>query len=272
MVVFTGCSFTSGVGLDPIDHLSDAKTSPNLWVNQLHSDDKLKHLTLVNISQGGASNADIFQQTVGAISDHGKDIKYIFCQWTSMPRLRFKAGLELWKTELYFPRRGTEKNNLQLTTGEIYTKKYLDDVNNRLMTMIHLHPEIVKLVDYCNCLQKLCKQLDIKIFYINGLCPWDKDYFIRLQNSLPQNYTEFTKTTIINIDTRSDEEIHKLYNQIHNDYDSVGGIDPDQWINLYSSMKNNRIDLAHDNLHPGIKSNQQYTQDILQFLSNNDLS
>jgi hypothetical protein len=267
-VVFTGCSFTAGSGWINDDSVADCKEAPQLWVNLAHSNiDKLKNLDLVNYSSCGASNAEIFQQTVCAMGDHGRDIEYIFCQWTAMPRYRFSVGLELWPThELIKHRRPKFTHDVNLSNGDSYSRKYIDDLINRLLALHHLHMEIVKVLEYCNTLQKLARTLDIKLYFINGLCPWDENYFLRLHNVLPDAYTEFTKKDILEIECRNDEDIFKLYDQIHNDYENAGGIDNSQWINLYSSMVSNKIDTNYDNAHPGINSNHLYYQQIKTFL------
>jgi hypothetical protein len=265
-VVFAGCSFTAGSGWDKTAHGRECKDHPDLWVNLCATQiDQIKDLEVVNFGQGGASNSEIFKNTVQAIGDFDCEIDAIFCQWTSMPRYSFDVGLELWPTReaLHGAR---SKHDVNLNRGDTWSRKYLDDLLDRLLVLHHLHGEIVKVVEYVNILQKLTRALGIKIYFINGLCPWDQDYFLKLNNVLPERYTEFTKKEILNIDSRDDEDIFKLYKKMHNDYVKVGGVDPTCWINLYDSMKQNMLDTNYDNLHPGIKSNQLYFQQIKNFL------
>jgi hypothetical protein len=80
-VVFAGCSFTAGHGLDPKGVL-DNKTHPDLWVNLCHQGiDILKNLELINIGMSGAANTNIFINIIDQLSQ--RPAKYLICQWTS---------------------------------------------------------------------------------------------------------------------------------------------------------------------------------------------
>ena len=271
-VVFTGCSFTAGDGwvdmADPDESRKlECKNHPDLWVNLCATQiDQLKNLEVVNLGEGGASNTEIFKNTVQAIGDFDCEIDAIFCQWTAMPRYNFSVGFELWSTNEGLSPSARSKYDVNLNRGDTWSRKYLDDLLNRLRALHHLHGEIVKVVEYVNILQKLTRALGIKIYFINGLCPWDQDYFLKLNNVLPERYTEFTKKEILNIDSRDDEDIFKLYELMHNDYVKAGGVDPTCWINLYDSMKQTMLDTNYDNNHPGKKSNQLYFQQVKNFL------
>ena len=270
-VIFTGCSFTAGNGWAniPAEKSSQiqCKNYPGLWVNLCHTRlPELSHLELVNLGVGGACNTEIFENTVQAISEHANNIDTIFCQWTSMPRYKFSAGLELWVTGESIEAGGRSNEDVHLSDGTVWTRKYLDDLLNRLNVLHHLHGEILKVVKYTNILQALAFNHNIKIYFINGSCPWDQNYFVQLNAFLPQDLTPFTKTAILNIESRSDKDIFELYKIIHNDYACKGGIDPASWVNLYSPMSKNKLDTNYDNQHPGVKSNQLYFQQVKNFL------
>ena len=266
-VVFSGCSFTAGTGWDP--SVDECRKFKNLWVNLCANNiDSLKSLELVNVGQASASNTIIFENTVDEISKHGSAIDTMFCQWTAMPRYRFSLGLERWSTVVRTEPTRKGNQDIHLSDGTKFTKEYLDKFFNQFNALHHLHPEILKVVRYTNILKRLAAAFDIKIYFINGICPWDNNYFVKLSgpNILPENYTHFTKTLILDIKNRDDADILELYNTIHNDYECEGGIDPNDWINLYGSMNQSKIDTNPDNLHPGIQSNQLYYQQISNFL------
>ena len=168
-IVFTGCSFTAGNGwVDTHEQCpgkGECKDSPNLWVNLCHGGcDQLKNLELINAGQGGASNTEIFTNTVAQISQHGVDIKILFCQWTSGPRYSFRAGVELWPTResIGFKRRG-DQVDLKRDSPD---RKYRDDLLSRLRVLHHQHGEILKVVQYSNILQKLAQHFGIKLYFI----------------------------------------------------------------------------------------------------------
>lgn len=268
-LIFTGCSFTAGNGWIDVENSNqiECKHYPGLWTNLCHSQiPQLARLHMINGGQGGASNTEIFQNTVNYIAQHGTTIDTIFCQWTIMPRYSFTVGFELWDTSDRLERGGRSKHDITLSNGDKWNRKYLDDLLDRLLVLHHLHGEILKVVGYSNILKKLVKNFDIKLYFINGLCPWDQDYFVRLNKALPEDYTPFTKKHILDIESKNDNDILQLYNIMHDDYDRAGGIDPHDWVNLYSSMKSDQTDTNYDNTHPGITSNQHYYQQVLNFL------
>jgi hypothetical protein len=185
-----------------------------------------------------------------------------------MPRYQFDAGFELWPTSVRLSPHAVDCD-INLTNGVTWSKSYVNDLINRLYAMHHLHWEILKVVKYSNIIKQTAKALNIRrIMFVNGLCPWDKNYFDILSGPdiLPNNYTEFTKTKILNIDSRSDEDIFKLYQLAHKHYTEAGGIDPKDWVNLYDSFFYKRTDTNFDQLHPGIQSNQTYYQQVKNFL------
>lgn len=262
-VIFSGCSITAGDGWIDSSRAADA-SSPYLWTNLCHKRlKKLNQLELINVGQSGASNSEIFQNTVKAISTFSKNIDTIFCQWTSMPRYNFKTGLELWNTnESFFVRK---KHNVKLSNGEQWNREYIEDLTSRLLVLHHLHWEIVKVVEFSNTILNLAAALNIKnVFFVNGLCPWDKDYFIKLHNVKPESYTPFTKKEILDIDNRTDEDIYKLYSMIHQHYCDAGGIMPDHWISLDKSFFKQAVDTNYDSFHPGIQSNELFYQIVKQ--------
>ena len=262
-LVFSGCSITAGNGwLDSSSEKSglvSCSDSPYLWTNLCHDRiNEFKDLSVVNVAQGGLSNSDIFEKTVDACSIHGSDIDMLLCQWTSAPRYSFNAGFELWDTSEHFFNDG-RTHDVNLNNGTIWSRKYVRDLIDRIRVLHHLHWEILKVVKYTNILIKIAKKIGIKnIFFINGICPWDKNYFSELNNVKPESYTLFTKKEILNIESRSDEDIYKLYHLAHKHYQDAGGITESHWINLYDSFISNRIDFNFDNNHPGKLSNHRY--------------
>lgn len=261
-LVFAGCSFTAGTGWNKKNLLSDGKDDIRLWTNLCFKNIKrFCNHEILNVGQCNASNAEIFQNTVRAIASNDSNIDTIFCQWTSVPRYSFNVGFELWNTsESLNP--GSRLHNVNLNRGNKWTRSYVNDLIDRLRVLHHLHWEIVKIVDYSNILSNLAKQKKINIFFINGLCPWDHNYFVELHNVKPEKYTPFTKKDILNIETRNDNDIYKLYHLAHQHYQNAGGVDQSQWINLYNSFQEQIIDRNFDNGHPGKKSNQLFFEQI----------
>lgn len=248
--LFSGCSYTSGSGFD-LEH-----AQPELWVNLLHNNvDQFKNTTLVNVSRGGRSNAGIFQDTVTSLLKY--NVKYALVAWTDMPRYELDLGCETYISRACFAPAGKFINhNLH---DIVYPKEYLEGINNRFTALANVHREIVNLLVYVNTLIDLAKLKNCKIFFINALCPWDDNYFSKLDNVLPNQFTKFTQD-LLHTNTRSDQEVFEIYNKIHNEYAQTGGIHQDYWLNLNHSMRKLLIDVNGDGIHPGIKSNQLYYQ------------
>lgn len=264
-VVFTGCSFTAGFGLNKDDH-NNSKKSKHLWVNLCHQNiPKLSSIELVNSAVSGSSNTDIFEQAIDAISKY-KHLKYLICCWTSMPRYSFHVGFELYETKVLLVAQ-QRTHNLNKTT---INKKYLQNLLNRLKVLHHLQYEIVRLIKYINVLIRLCTEKQIEFINVNSLCPWDKDFFVKQPsaNIKPSGFTAFTQKEILSVDSRDDEEIFKLYDLQHTMYDDAGGVHANRWINLYNPLYQNIIDVNYDNLHPGIKSNELFYQIFARRIEN----
>ena len=253
--LYVGCSYTHGTGF------TDTIDSKHLWVNQLHANPMFTNTIKINDSAPGRSNSNIFLRAVSNITSH--DIQYAFVEWTSVPRLEFSVGLETYSTrQVFIPNLVPHDHVLNDIT---YTKEYINTVQHRLLTLMHDHYEIVKLVEYSNALVNLCNITDTKLYFINGICPWDTNFFDFLPDVLPNEYTKYTKE-LINIDNRSDDEIFKLYEKIHSEYQSLGGINDEYWVNLYESMRECRVDVNNDNSHPGIQSNKNLVSKILEHI------
>lgn len=266
-VLFAGCSYTAGSGLIRTEPgaTTDTKSSPDLWVNLCHQHIReLAEFAVINTGQSGASNREIFQQVMAALSKFGSSIDTVFCQWTSMPRYNFNVGFELWDTSesLMTEQRS---HDINLNRGDHWPRHYVTDLLDRLRVMHHLHWEILQVVEFVNIIKGLAKQIGVdRVYFINGLCPWDHDYFTWLADAQPESYTGFTKREILNIVSRDDSEIHRLYDMAHSQYRAAGGIDPSDWINLYGSFMQRRVDFNFDGIHPGIKSNRIYHELIKQ--------
>lgn len=260
-VVFTGCSYTTGYGLNPANAEQDCPESPDLWVNLCHRNiSKIAHLELVNAGGTGFSNHDIFTATVAEISKFGSEIETLFVQWTSSPRYKFNPGLELWNTSETFSTASERSYDIYLSDGKVWTREYIENLVNKFKAMHHPHWEILHLVEHANIIKSLAKQFDIdNLYFVNGLCIWDNRYFDKLDSKVtPHDYTEFTKKSVLGVSYRSDEDIFKLYDLIHEHYKSAGGISAENWINLYDSFLEQQIDSAYNKSYPGKLSNQRY--------------
>lgn len=253
--LFAGCSYSAGTGF------ALAKDEPTLWVNQIH-DRFFSDTKKLNVSTGGRSNAKIFQDTMWHLLH--KPIKFAIVQWTNMPRYDLELGFELYDTHQTFIAvnqcRDHHLNDMK------YSGSYLNKVGNRFTALAHDCYEIFNLVQYVNIILNCAKLTQTQVFFVNGICPWDSNFFAKKTQCAPNQYTAYTQK-ILNSHNRDDDEILALYDKMHERFDSAGGIQAHSWLNLYSSMSSQKIDFNSDLVHPGPESNNQYSQQLSSALS-----
>lgn len=257
VTVFTGCSYTAGTGFVL------EKNDPALWANIFHSTNQyLKNTTCVNLGDGAISNEDIFNNSISALFEYRP--RYMFVQWTSYPRYTILLGLETYPTTQKFTAKSPCRDHGLHDIN--YSADYLENIRNRFFSLHHPHQGILNIVKYTNALINIAKTTDTEIFFINGLCYWDQDYFIVLNNVSPSGYTPCTQN-LLNCKTRADDEVFKIYNRIHSEYQAAGSIQENRWLNLYHSMVSEKVDVNSDKRHPGIQSNQNYADTFNQQLN-----
>lgn len=244
--VFSGCSFTQGSGFKL------EKEEPVLWCNQLYQE-FFSSTGKLNVGIGGASNTRIFQETVHALVSY--PVKYAIVEWTSYPRYELNLGFETYNTSQDFiPATSCRDHNLH---NMHYTGEYLDSIRNKFTALAHDYYEILNIVKCTNDIIKLAQLTKTQVFFVNGICHWDADFFIKKTNVLPDQYTAYTQKLLCT-STRDDDESYQLYDKMHQGFADSGGINRNQWLNLYKSLASNKIDINSDGIHPGINANNLY--------------
>jgi len=251
-VLAVGCSITRGHGL--IHTSSD----PKLWVNRLFPEEKYE---VVNLAKTGYNNSWIFLETMSGLLTDTYDI--ILVGWTTIPRFKFHVGLELYSVHTMLDELDVHINNKVVVSG-----KWLKKIGNSLKEIHNDHWDFLDLVKYVNTLIHIQeKKNNGQIFFVNTLGPWPAQYFTKKQFNQPIDLTPFEQK-LLQIDTRDDNEIFQLYDMIHKDYETYGGIQEAHWLNLYSSLRSMQIDnVSLTDLHPGYQSQEifdQYLTPILQ--------
>jgi hypothetical protein len=269
-LVFTGCSIVAGNGWNSDNLGAEFKEAENLWVNKCHKNiDKFKDLNLINLSNAGTTNAEIFEEACHAIGEYSPRV--LVCCWTAIRRVKLYAGFELYDTliqthttsESFWRRYVNKTFGTNTKTYKMSTLKKLID---QFRSLQHPHYEIATLTRYTRIIDNLCEATGTQVYHINVLCPWDDNFFNKKENVLPSEYTKYTQK-ILSSETRDDEQVFALYDTMHNDYANAGGVSPN-WVNLYQSLKSMQIDFAYDNSHPGIKSGELYLKLIKEYVDN----
>ena len=263
-ILLSGCSFSDGTGLSKpvinefgVKEYPECKDSPDLWINLLYNN-------VNNISCGGNSNLRIFQMATTALLEKHYDVALI--QWTSFMRHEWSAGFETWDTTVrsilgsISSNRSVNLHNQTLDSG--YIQKRVDS----FFVLEHAQYRIVQLLEYMNILCRIAKITKTEIFFINGLCWWDNNFFNKIGYKLPSETTKYTQE-LLDLENHSDEEYATLYAQMHSDYEVAGGVHENRWLNLYDSMHSNRIDRGTDGKHPGVSANKQYADSFKKHLT-----
>lgn len=247
-VLFTGCSLVHGTGL------AGEAADPNNFVN-VFTRNVFSNYTLINKGVPGHSNLRIFLDTCQQLILSKYD--YAFVCWTSYPRHVFCLGLEEYNTKRSFVPGNpsiVEHNGNDIN----FSSEFLTDLRNKLCLIEHPHSNITDIVRYVNILKSIADSQKTKIFFINNICYWDKDFFTKVENPIPTNLTAYTNK-ILNSAYRNDNQIKTLYNMMHDDYLTNGSIQEDSWLNLYSSFRLfHQVDVGTDKTHPGPKSHQNF--------------
>jgi hypothetical protein len=255
-VLFSGCSFVQGCGLEN-EHENPEHFSNILATNLFGIDHAIENIGVV-----GHSNDRIFLDTAVNLTKNHYD--YAFVCWTALHRYVFWLGLELYESKRSFlpSKRFTRVDMIEEHNGNniSWTAEKLTKLNDDFLLLNHPHYYIRDLIGYVNVLIKLAESQGTKIFFINNILPWDKNYFVHIDKKvIPSMLTEYTNE-LLNSSNRNDQEINQLYHLMHGHYANQGGINSSHWLNLYSSFFDMMIDIGSDGLHPGIKSQRLFAE------------
>lgn len=260
---FTGCSYVEGVGLP------NTSKNENLWVNLFfNSNNILSKTKLLNFGCGGSTNFEIFQRSVDAMSNY--NIRHLFVSWTEIYRYKFSCGLEKYYTNVYWSL-NSPTADISINPNIVITKKYLANIKNRFFALHHDHYQILQILRFTCSLTQLAKKFGTKIYFINSLLPWDKNYFqyINSATRLPSDTTQYTQK-LLNSETRDNTEFFDIYDQIHIEYQKSQGLSQCNWLNLDQSYRQSfYMDTGNDNLHPGVVSNTEFAKYLINYFEQN---
>ena len=255
-ILFHGCSFLEGVGLPGLTQDSDNFT--NIIGQQLGGN-------ITNMAKGGNSNERIFLETVCEITKKRYDI--VIIGWTSYPRHVFWPGLELFECRRSMT--PIKENIIEHNGNDIaFSSRQFEKIRQWFMTLTHDHYHILDICRYVTAIKSIVEEQGGKIFFVNAIAQWDTGYFEqfdRLSDIVvrPDMLTNYTNQ-LLNSDNRDDEQIDALFHLMGRDYQQVGNIQHQNWLNLYQSLKSLMIDTGNDNFHPGPLSHKKYADLLLK--------
>ena len=258
-ILLSGCSYTKGIGLDLT--CQDPDNAYNIFVKEYFKENYICD----NVARGGNSNLNIFFDTNLALLK--KHYDYTFVCWSSYPRYNFQVGFEPYD----FDRRVIFTSRTMPTHYKghnlSFSEKWFEDFKNKYMLVHHDHFEIINIMKYMSALELLAEKVGTKLYFVNNLGQWDEKFFDRLTDFLPSDLTQETKKTL-DVDTRDDEDIYKLYNLMHDNFEANGGIREHKWLNLYSPFRYMKLDFGNDGWHPGPLSHKKFGAHLAQCFFN----
>jgi hypothetical protein len=267
-ILFSGCSYTKGIGLDLED--ADPANACNVFARESFKND----YNVTNIAQGGNSNLNIYLSANLALLS--KQYDYAFVCWTSYPRYNFAIGFDTYQFMRPIMFAGMPLDDSSFYNGHSlsYSKKWLNKFKDMYFLAHHDHYEVINIMKYMTMLSMVADRTNTNLYFINNLCKWDQDFFLRQHNFLPGQLTPQTQK-LLDVSTRSDEEIAELYSLMHNDFEANGGIKEHRWLNLYTPFRNPaqvareqaNLDYGNDNWHPGPLSHMNFGMHLAQCFS-----
>lgn len=179
----------------------------------------------------------------------------ILVQWSYLARLNWPVGLELYNTWSMLASPG---HDINLVDHQTVPASWLADIGNRLQLITNHHWYILQLVQYVNVLVALARAQQCQIVFVNGAVGWCPDFFQPRSWNQPSDLPQYIQD-LLGVTKRSDTDIKNLYTKIYSEYNAAGGIHELQWLNLYSSLHDTKVDtILPQDQHPGWHSQDHY--------------
>ena len=232
-----GCSFTSGWGFQDPAQTWAYQTAQRLGAK------------LENTAQTAASNQDIFLSTLKARS-HKHDI--ILVQWTALNRITVSPSPVNPRIILSYHNQYLEQSLPKVGSREIGT--FVE-----ILSMLNQDwKHFFDLVDMIELLQQ-----DPRIYFINGLLPWDLEFF-KSDWTVPLTVRNRFLEFLLQSDQFDDQQLGEF---LHMVMQARNRIDQSRWVNLTNSWDSSKLDtVSASDPHPGPMSQAHYADQIYDFI------
>jgi len=236
-LLIAGCSFSSGWGFQDQTQTWPHKLSQKLDLN------------LCNVAETASSNQDIFLSVLKA--QHCTfDVKLV--QWTALNRITVSPLPVNSKVILSYHNPYLEQALPEFSSQEVKTFVQILTVLNQDWK------HYFDLVDMIEILQK-----DPSVYFINGLLPWDAEFFSRKWTVPIQVQNKFLEF-LLQVEQFDDPQLCVLLKKIIH---ARNRIDQSRWINLTNSWESSKIDtVSTTDPHPGAASQLVYADQIYNFI------
>jgi transcription termination factor NusB len=238
-ILLHGCSFSSGWGFE---------TTSKSWAGILT---KKMQVKVTNLAKTSASNQDIFLSVMKTKNlDH--DMRLV--QWTALNRITVSPSPVNEKVILSWNDKFLSESlpGIQRHELENFTK---------VLTLLNQDwKHFFDLVDMIEVLQQ-----DTRTYFINGVLPWNQEFF-NLEWNLPFQRKNIFLESLLQTDQFDDEQLEILLQKV---IQARNRIDASRWVNLTQSWDSSKIDtISSEDLHPGPHTQGLFAEQVLEFLLN----
>jgi hypothetical protein len=242
-ILVSGASVAWGAGFE------DGKDDKNTWPNQLAR--KLNsHIT--NISQPGYDNVGIFLKTMRELLLNKYDL--ILIEIVPINRLILSPNIHEVFEAGWLP--SIKESLLQYNFSD-------KDINTfyKILTLVNHNFEHWRRFLGIIATAQMLVTKGYNIRFVNNHLDWDEHFFNNKESKFANN--------LIDADNLPDSDINSILGVIEQQKKTI---DLNLWINPFKSLIDYRIDdAAPGNWHPGPKSNDIFSDSIINYLINQNL-
>lgn len=234
-LLIAGCSFSSGWGFD-----CNNQTWPGILSKKLGS-------VIDNRAVESATNTDIFLQTFD-----NKQYDVIVVQWTALGRIALSTSPINPGVIVSHPNPFFNSAIPGISIKEI-------DTFYKIMTMANRDWK-----HYCNLISMIeILQNDPRVFFVNGLLHWDREFFDR-EWSIPLSTSNAFMEELLQVHEFDDDTLSITLDNV---IGMRNKINKSKWMNLTSSWQDSKLDTVsnHDH-HPGYNSQKLFSEQVYNFI------
>jgi hypothetical protein len=251
-VLIVGCSLSSGFLFE------HGQNDQELWCHKLIKE-TIEHAEVTNLSGLGRNNDWIFSQTALEIVKNKYDL--VLVQWTEWLRFNIHVGLEPYQT-LHLLNKNS--HDIHLVNDIKVSNRWLSKIGDNLPAISNPHWNLLNQVKWSNILIGMQEKIHkSKIAFVSPSLNIPIDYFQKKNFKFPSELSKFEQD-MLSVHLRSDKEIIKLYDMIHQDYQEVGGFPSEYWLTpLNEGLRENSVDYLNDGLHLGPETHTLIANDCI---------
>jgi len=242
-ILVSGASVAWGAGFE------NGKDDKNTWPNQLA---KKLNSSVTNISQPGYDNVGIFFKAMRELLIDHFDL--ILIEIVPINRLILSASIhEVLEA-------GWQPSIRDAVSQYNFSDKDISTCHKILTLLNHNYEHWKRLLGVLATAQMLVSK-GYNIRFVNNHLNWDENFFNNKQSDFANN--------LIDADNLSDSDISMMLGVIAQQKKTI---DLNLWINPFRSLIDYRIDdAAPGNWHPGPKSNDIFSDSIIEHLTKQNL-